>query len=100
MILWNTYVFFQIFKNEERLKMELLATAQKTLINADENTELDLPLKIFSNNTTIPIMVMENDSIINTINIEDKIINDVQKSREMLLELEKENDPIIINYLR
>ena len=51
MILWNTYVFFQIFKNEERLKMELLATAQKTLINAGENTELDLPLKIFSNNT-------------------------------------------------
>ena len=99
MILWNTYVFFQIFKNEERLKMELLATAQKTLINADENTELDLPLKIFSNNTTIPIMVMENDSIINTINIEDKIINDVQKSKEMLLELEKENDPIIINYV-
>ncbi|MET0758993.1 MAG: sensor histidine kinase, partial [Flavobacterium sp.] len=63
MILWNTYVFFQIFKNEERLKMELLATAQKTLINAGENTELDLPLKIFSNNTTIPIIVTENDSI-------------------------------------
>ena len=99
MILWNTYIFFQIFKNEERLKMELLASAQKTLINADENTELDLPLKIFSNNTTIPIIVMEDDSIINTINIEDKIINNEQKSKEMLLRLQKENEPIIINYV-
>ncbi len=34
LILWNTYTFFQIFKNEERLKMNLLANAQKTLVNA------------------------------------------------------------------
>ena len=36
LILWNTYTFFQIFKNEERLKMNLWANAQKTLINADD----------------------------------------------------------------
>lgn len=99
MILWNTYVFFQIFKNEERLKMELLATAQKTLINAGENTELDLPLKIFSNNTTIPIIVTENDSIINTINIDDEIINDEQKSKKLLSKLKTENVPIVIEYV-
>ena len=57
--------------------MELLAKAQKTLINANENTELDLPLQIFSNNSTIPIIVTEKDSIINTINIDDEIINKV-----------------------
>lgn len=98
-ILWNTYIFFQIFKNEERLKMELLATAQKTLINADEHTELDLPLKIFSNNTTIPIIVTEKDSIINTINIEDAIINNEQKSKSLLSQLKKENEPIVIEYV-
>ena len=98
-ILWNTYIFFQIFKNEERLKMELLATAQKTLINADEHTELDLPLKIFSNNTTIPIIVTEKDSIINTINIEDAIINNEQKSKSLLSKLKKENEPIVIEYV-
>ena len=98
-ILWNTYIFFQIFKNEERLKMELLATAQKTLINADEHTELDLPLKIFSNNTTIPIIVTEKDSIINTINIEDAIINNEQKSKSLLFQLKKENEPIVIEYV-
>jgi two-component system, sporulation sensor kinase D len=99
MILWNTYVFFQIFKNEERLKMELLATAQKTLINAGENTELDLPLKIFSNNTTIPILVTENDSIINTINVDDEIINNEQKSKDLLFKLKTENEPIVIEYV-
>ena len=98
-ILWNTFNFFQIFKNEERLKMELLAKAQKTLINANENTELDLPLQIFSNNSTIPIIVTEKDSIINTINIDDEIINNEQKSKELLLRLKKENDPIVIEYV-
>ena len=30
-ILWNTYDFFQKFKEEERTKMELLSIAQKDL---------------------------------------------------------------------
>ena len=71
LILWNTYTFFQIFKNEERLKMNLWANAHKTLINAGENTDLELPLQIFSNNTSIPIILTENDSIINTRNIDE-----------------------------
>ncbi len=99
MILWNTYVFFQIFKNEERLKMELLATAQKTLINANENTDLDLPLKIFSNNTTIPIIVTEDNTIINTINIENEIVSDKLKSKALLSRLKSENEPIAIEYV-
>ena len=33
LILWNTYVFFQTFKEEERNKMELWATALKNLRN-------------------------------------------------------------------
>ncbi|HWS60061.1 MAG TPA: HAMP domain-containing sensor histidine kinase [Flavobacterium sp.] len=99
MILWNTYTFFQIFKQEERLKMNLWANAQKTLINAGENTDLELPLQIFSNNTSIPIMLTENDSIINSINIDDKIVNDKKKSASFLLGLKKENEPIEIEYV-
>jgi two-component system, sporulation sensor kinase D len=99
LILWNTYMFFQIFKNEERIKMELWAKAQKTFINADENTELELPLQIFSNNTTIPIILTENNEIINTINIDDVIVNDKMKSKNFLDKLKKENDAIIIEYV-
>ena len=97
-ILWNTYTFFQIFKNEERIKMNLWATAQKTLINAEENTEVDLPLQIFNNNTTIPLILTENDTIINSVNIDDEIIKDKVKAKEFLKELKSENDPIKIVY--
>lgn len=98
LILWNTYTFFQIFKNEERLKMNLLAKAQKTLINADENTDVELPLQIFKNNNSIPVILTENDSIINTINIEEHIVKDKTKALDFLAKLKRENDPIIIEY--
>jgi len=98
LILWNTYTFFQIFKNEERLKMNLWAKAQKTLINAGENTDVELPLQIFSNNTSIPIILTENDSIINTVNVDEVIIKDNAKAVAFLSDLKKENDPIVIEY--
>lgn len=98
LILWNTYTFFQIFKNEERLKMNLWAKAQKTLINAGENTDVELPLQIFSNNTSIPIILTENDSIINTVNVDEVIVKDNAKAVAFLSDLKKENDPIVIEY--
>ena len=99
LILWNTYTFFQIFKNEERLKMNLWAKAQKTLNNADENTDVELPLQIFSNNTSIPIIVTENDSIINTVNIDDAIVKNKSKAQDFLSKLKSENEPIVIEYV-
>jgi hypothetical protein len=36
LILWNTNILFQILKEEERVKMELWATAQQELI---QNTD-------------------------------------------------------------
>jgi signal transduction histidine kinase len=98
LILWNTYTFFQIFKNEERLKMNLWADAQKTLINAGENTDVALPLQIFSNNTSIPIIVTENNNIINTVNIEESIVKDKNRSVAFLNNLKNQHDPIIIEY--
>ena len=99
LILWNTYTFFQIFKQEERLKMNLWANAQKTLINAGENTDVELPLQIFSNNTSIPIILTENDSIINTVNIDEEIVTDKLKAKAFLSGLKNENDPIVIEYV-
>ena len=99
LILWNTYTFFQIFKNEERLKMNLWANAHKTLINAGENTDLELPLQIFSNNTSIPIILTENDSIINTRNIDDEIVKDKKRANSFLAGLKAQNDPIVIEYV-
>lgn len=99
LILWNTYTFFQIFKNEERLKMNLWAEAQKTLKTAGENTDVELPLLIFSNNTSIPIILTEHDSIINTVNIDEEIIKNTDKAADFLSDLKSENDPIVIEYV-
>jgi hypothetical protein len=99
LILWNTYIFFQVFKNEERLKMNLLANAQKALVNADENTDLDLPLEILNNNHSVPVMLtMYGDKIISSVNVPEKIMEDEQKSLSYLKNLKQENDPIVIEY--
>jgi two-component system, sporulation sensor kinase D len=98
LILWNTYSFFQVFKEEERIKMNLWAHAQKTLINADANTDVALPLLIFSNNTSIPILLTEQERIINTVNIDPVIINNPLKAQLFLEQLKNENDPITIAY--
>lgn len=99
LILWNTYIFFQVFKNEERLKMNLLANAQKALVNADENTDLDLPLEILNNNHSVPVMLtMYGDKIISSVNVPEKIMEDDEKSLSYLNNLKRENDPIVIEY--
>lgn len=78
--------------------MNLWATATKTLINAQENTEVDLPLQIFDNNTTIPVILIENDSIITSKNIDEDILKNKTKTAAYLNELKNENDPIKIIY--
>lgn len=99
LILWNTYIFFQVFKNEERLKMNLLANAQKALVNADENTDLDLPLEILNNNHSVPVMLtMYGDKIISSVNVPERIMEDEEKSLSYLNNLKRENDPIVIEY--
>jgi len=99
LILWNTYIFFQVFKNEERLKMNLLANAQKALVNADENTDLDLPLEILNNNHSVPVMLtMYGDKIISSVNVPERIMADKEKSISYLNNLKRENDPIVIEY--
>ena len=72
LILWNTYAFFQKFKQQERVSMEILAEAQKQLgSNTDLNANVTLPLKILENNNTIPmILVDEKGAVINTQNLD------------------------------
>ena len=100
LILWNTYSFFQIFKSEERVKMELWASAQKSLINANETTDIELVLQIFQNNTTIPVIVTtENDSIERMTNVDEQSMQDPVMLKKFLAKLKSENEPIVIEYV-
>ena len=95
LILWNTYNFFQIFKNEERAKMEFWASAQKTLANANEHTDIELPFQIIQNNTTIPMIVTDSkDSIISHNNIDEVITNDNTSLKKYFNSIKNDNQPI------
>ena len=47
--------------HEERNKVSVWADAMRSLSMADENTDLELVLKVTNNNTTIPVVVMGQD---------------------------------------
>jgi hypothetical protein len=95
LILWNTYNFFQIFKTEERAKMEFWASALTTVANANENSDLDLPFEIISKNTTIPIFIADsNDRIIDFNNIDEEITNDSIALKKYFNSIKNDNQPI------
>ena len=48
-------------ESQERTRMEVWAEAMRTLSKADENTDLNLVLKVLNENNTIPVVVMDNN---------------------------------------
>jgi len=95
LILWNTYSFFQIFKEEERVKMQNWALSEKKINTDDLNADLELPLQIIQT-ANIPIIVTEKDSIINHLNIAEDIAKDKTKLKNFLNRLKNQNEPIIM----
>lgn len=51
-------------EKEEQNKMEIWAEAMRTLNEADENTDLNLVLKVINENHTIPVIVMDSQGTI------------------------------------
>ena len=100
LILWNTYIFFQKFKQEERAKMEIFATAIKELAtNPDLNANINLETKIFENITNIPlIQVNEDGSIKDWQNLDASKTDDVEYLKSQLAKMKKQNAPIEIKY--
>ena len=77
---------------EERHKMEVWAEAMRSLNNADENTDLNLVLKVIDGNNTIPVIVLDKDgeaSTFRNISLEGKDYEDsmrcaAEKGQSML----------------
>jgi len=97
-ILWNTYVFFQNFKNEERIKMEIWSKAQIELINSDQEKISPLTLDIIRNNTSTPMIKVNNDGSIEDKNIENFNITDTTAVSKLIKRFSQENKPIEIKY--
>ena len=100
LILWNTYTFFQKFKYEERIKMEILATALKEITaNKDLNASVSLPLKIIENNSNIPmILVDEEGNIENYQNLDSVKALSPKYIENILTKMKSENAPIEVSF--
>ncbi len=99
LILWNTNSFFKKFKEEERNKMEIWAAAQSALLEAslDEDPG-ELPLKVFQNNTSTPMIVVNRDGHIKTNNIAKELAQDSLFIQKKIKQFESENAPILLQY--
>ncbi|MBT8186218.1 MAG: HAMP domain-containing histidine kinase [Croceitalea sp.] len=99
LILWNTNIFFEKFKQEERLKMEIWSSAYSELSNAELDQELgDLPLTVMGNNTSTPMILVNQDSTIKTHNISDDLAADSSYIAKKIKQFNDENAPISIAY--
>ncbi len=100
LILWNTYVFFQKFKEEERKKMEIWSFAQQDIIqNMDLNGDIgNLPLKILESNNTTPMIKVNEDGTMDFNNIDEKETEDETYLKSLIEQFKGENKPIKIKY--
>lgn len=97
LILWNTNSFFKNFKEEERLKMEIWATAQLELIQSSVDQELgNLTLKVMGNNTSTPMILVNEEGSIKTHNISAEKAADSIYLQRKIRQFESENEPIHI----
>lgn len=99
-ILWNTYQFFLIFKQEERQKMEMLTKAYTAFEKANpENDDIELPLSIIQSNNRLPLFLTDSkDNILLTNNISPEIEADSLKLHNYFKKIKNDNQPIKFQY--
>lgn len=100
LILWNTYVFFQNFKAEERIKMENWAAALKEVKETERlNSNMsNLPLIIITSNHTTPMISVAKDGSLSHSNIDEEKAEDEVYLQQLITRFEIENEPIEIKY--
>ncbi len=97
LILWNTNSFFKKFKEEERHKMEIWATAQSELLLSSATAELgNLTLMVFQSNTSTPMILVNKDGSIRVNNMPKEISQNKGRIEKIMKKFESENNPILI----
>ena len=99
LILWNTYIFFQNFKAEERIKMQNWSFAQSEFLKSDTEENVDLTLKILGSNNTTPMLGIYKDGSLGTYkNIDKNEVKDSLHVKELIEKYKSENNPIDVYY--
>ena len=101
LIIWNTFSFFKILKENELTKMEIWATAQKDIKKSDQlklsfsETSLEV---LKSNNTTPMISYSPKEETYIHRNIPENKINTPKKRNRLIEQFTEEYEPIEVFY--
>jgi len=99
LILWNTNSFFKKFKEEERNKMVIWASAQAEILQSSEDRDLgDLPVVVLKNNESTPMILVNRDGAIKVSNMPKQVATDTVLVQKKIKKFESENTPIKIDY--
>lgn len=95
LILWNTYQFFQNFKEEERTKMSNWSFALENLIGSKSDDEIEVTSRIMESNTSTPMILLDLDgNVVNSNNIPEDRIKDSLYVNKLLKRFQSEYNPI------
>lgn len=101
LILWNTYVFFQKFKAEERVKMKTWSVAQIDFLkniddlDKDVNSVTSHVLTEMATSTNTPMLVIDTEGNVNNdLNIDKDILKDSLKTAKLIQKFSNEYQPI------
>ena len=97
LIIWNTFSFFKILKENERIKMEIWATAQEDIKKSDQLklSFSETSLEVLQSNTSTPmISYSPKEEIYNHRNILEKEIDTPEKIDQLVQRFSDEFEPI------
>jgi len=100
LILWNTYIFFQKFKEEQRIKMDIWSEAQAELQRGLLTDDINpIVTKIISSDSLTPKIVINEEKQINAVNIDEEKVKDSVYVNKLIKQFEKQNKPIELSYI-
>jgi len=96
----KTDSIFKLFEIEDRKNISLWAEANKYIVEYEGDCDLHFPSMILTNNTTIPlILVNDKNEILLYSNFPKERENDTAHVRQKLEEFKQKNPPIDLSYL-
>jgi nitrogen-specific signal transduction histidine kinase len=100
LILWNTYIFFNQLKQNEREKMQIWAAAQTELQNDDKDAVIsETALEVIKSNTTTPMLVYSHrEKVYTERNIKKSAIKTLEQKENLVRQFSSEYKPIEIQY--
>lgn len=91
---------FSAIKKEERKKAELVAEAFKQLNRFDGGSDINFVLKVLQENTTIPVILKNDNGQITSRNLDSALSSDSVYLKTQLEIMKSKYEPVVFNYYK